>query len=143
MPSTARRMGYNPYSLNENIKAGITYYKKMYNMFGSVELALAAYNAGPGNVQRYRAIPPYGETRRFVSKIMTDVNRQKHNPDPAVVRARKNAYVAQKPKAVVSKSVTTVHKPTAPKVIEAKELQAEVLEEKPIELKLETLSVAI
>ena len=43
MPSTARRMGYNPYSLNENIKAGITYYKKMYNMFGSVELALAAY----------------------------------------------------------------------------------------------------
>ena len=33
MPSTARRMGYNPYSLNENIKAGITYYKKMYNMF--------------------------------------------------------------------------------------------------------------
>ena len=74
---------------------------------------------------------------------MTDVNRQKHNPDPAVVRARQNAYVAQKPKTVVSKPVTTVHKPTAPKVIEAKELQAEVLEEKPIELKLETLSVAI
>lgn len=143
MPSTARRMGYNPYSLNENIKAGITYYKKMYNMFGSVELALAAYNAGPGNVKKYRSVPPYGETRRFVSKIMTDVNRQKHNPDPAVVRARRNAYVAQKPKAVVSNPVTTVHKPTAPKVIEAKELQAEVLEEKPIELKLETLSVAI
>jgi hypothetical protein len=73
MPSTARRMGYNPYSLNENIKAGITYYKKMYNMFGSVELALAAYNAGPGNVKKYRSVPPYGETRRFVSKIMTDV----------------------------------------------------------------------
>ena len=144
MPSTARRMGYNPYLLNDNIKAGITYYKKMYNMFGSVELALAAYNAGPGNVQRYRAIPPYGETRRFVSKIMTDVNRQKHTPDPVVTKVRQGAYVAQKPKAVTLKPVAqTVHKPVAPKVIEAKELQAEVLEEKPIELKLETLSVAI
>ena len=144
MPSTARRMGYNPYSLNDNIKAGITYYKKMYNMFGSVELALAAYNAGPGNVQRYRAIPPYGETRRFVSKIMTDVNRQKHTPDPVVTKVRQGAYVAQKPKAVTPKPVAqTVRKPVAPKVVEAKELQAEVLEEKPIELKLETLSVAI
>ena len=141
MPSTARRMGYNPYSLNENIKAGITYYKKMYNMFGSVELALAAYNAGPGNVKRYNSIPPYGETRRFVSKIMTDVNRQKHTPDPAVVRARQNAYVAQKPKTVTPKAA--VHKSSAPRVMDAKELQAEVLEEKPIELKLETLSVAI
>ena len=141
MPSTARRMGYNPYSLNENIKAGITYYKKMYNMFGSVELALAAYNAGPGNVKKYNSIPPYGETRRFVSKIMTDVNRQKHTPDPAVVRARQNAYVAQKPKTVTPK--VAVHKASAPRVMDAKELQAEVLEEKPIELKLETLSVAI
>ncbi len=141
MPSTARRMGYNPYSLNENIKAGITYYKKMYNMFGSVELALAAYNAGPGNVKKYNSIPPYGETRRFVSKIMTDVNRQKHTPDPAVVRARQNAYVAQKPKTVTPKAA--VHKASAPRVMDAKELQAEVLEEKPIELKLETLSVAI
>ena len=71
MPSTARRMGLNPYSLNDNIKGGIMYYKKMYNMFGSVELALAAYNAGPGNVKRYNnSIPPYAETRRFVTKIM-------------------------------------------------------------------------
>ena len=84
MPSTAKRMGYNPYLLNENIKAGITYYKKMYNMFGSVELALAAYNAGPGNVKKYNAVPPFAETRRFVSKIMTDVNKQKVTPDPII-----------------------------------------------------------
>lgn len=140
MPSTARRMGYNPYLLNENIKAGITYYKKMYNMFGSVELALAAYNAGPGNVKKYNAVPPYAETRRFVNKIMTDVNRQKTNPDPAVVKAKQGAYTAQKPKAVVPKA--TVNKP-ASKVMDTKDLQVEVLEEKPIELKLETLTVAI
>ncbi len=145
MPSTARRMGYNPYSLNENIKAGITYYKKMYNMFGSVELALAAYNAGPGNVKKYNAVPPYGETRRFVSKIMTDVNRQKSNPDPAVVKAKKGVYTAQKPKSVTVKPVApkaTVHKPVS-KTVDAKDLQVEVLQEKPIELKLETLTVAI
>lgn len=140
MPSTARRMGYNPYLLNENIKAGITYYKKMYNMFGSVELALAAYNAGPGNVKKYNAIPPYGETRRFVSKIMSDVNRQKVNPDPAVIKAKQGIYAAQKPKSPVNG--TSVHNP-ASKVIDAKDLQVEVLDEKPIELKLETLTVAI
>ena len=140
MPSTARRMGYNPYLLNENIKAGITYYKKMYNMFGSVELALAAYNAGPGNVKKYNAVPPYAETRRFVNKIMTDVKRQKANPDPAVVKAKQNIYTAQKPKAPLPK--TNVHNP-ASKIINADDLQVEVLDEKPIQLKLETLTVAI
>lgn len=131
MPSTAKRMGYNPYSLNENIKAGITYYKKMYNMFGSVELALAAYNAGPGNVKKYNSVPPFGETRRFVSKIMTDVNRQKSNPDPIVAKVRQGKYTAQSPVKVT------------PKVMDAKDLQVEVLDEKPIELRLETLTVAI
>ena len=143
MPSTARRMGYNPYSLNDNIKAGITYYKKMYNMFGSVELALAAYNAGPGNVKKYNAVPPYSETRRFVSKIMTDVNRQKVNPDPAVVKARQGVYTAQKPKTVINNS--GVSKQTVNKSVgnAGKNLPVEVLYEKPIELKLETLTVAI
>lgn len=136
MPSTARRMGLNPYSLNDNIKGGIMYYKKMYNMFGSVELALAAYNAGPGNVKKYNAVPPFGETRRFVSKIMTDVNRQRVTPDPIVAKVRSGAYTAQKPAGVIKPA-------TAPKLIDAKDLQVEVLDEKPIELKLETLTIAI
>jgi len=135
MPSTARRMGLNPYSLNDNIKGGIMYYKKMYNMFGSVELALAAYNAGPGNVKKYNAVPPYGETKRFVSKIMSDVNRQKATPDPIVAKVRQGAYSAKKPASVI--------KPSTPKLVDTKDLHVEVLEEKPIELKLETLTVAI
>lgn len=84
MPSTAKRMGYNPYKLSDNIKAGISYYKMMYKMFGSMELALAAYNAGPGNVKKYKGIPPFSETKRFVSVIMNDYNNLKANPDPVI-----------------------------------------------------------
>lgn len=85
MPSTAKKMGYNPYHINENIKAGIQYYKQMYKMFGTKELALAAYNAGPGNVKKYNGIPPFSETRKFVSSIMNSYNNFKANPDPAIV----------------------------------------------------------
>ena len=89
LPSTAKRMGFNPYYLNENIKAGLNYYKLMYKMFGSTELALAAYNAGPGNVKKFGGtIPPYAETRRFVNQIMLEYNRQKINPDPAIVKVK-------------------------------------------------------
>lgn len=86
MPRTASKMGYNPYSLNDNIKAGITYYKQMYKMFGSIELALAAYNAGPGNVRKYKGIPPFKETKRFVSVIMSNYNNMKTNPDPVIAQ---------------------------------------------------------
>lgn len=86
MPRTAQRMGYNPYSLNDNIKGGIAYYKQMYKMFGSTELALAAYNAGPGNVKKYNGIPPFKETKNFVASIMSNYNSLKVNPDPAIAQ---------------------------------------------------------
>lgn len=89
LPSTAKKIGYNPYYLNENIKAGLTYYKMMYKMFGSTELALAAYNAGPGNVKKYGTVPPFKETKRFVNVIMQDYNSQKTNPDPAIEKYNK------------------------------------------------------
>lgn len=84
MPSTAKRMGYNPYHINENIKGGIQYYKLMYKMFGTPELALAAYNAGPGNVKKYKGVPPFNETRKFVASIMNSYNNFKVNPDPVI-----------------------------------------------------------
>ncbi len=89
MPSTAKKMGYNPYHLQENIKGGIAYYKKMYKMFGSTELALAAYNAGPGNVKRYNGIPPFTETKKFIASIMNNYNSLKTNPDPAIAGYKK------------------------------------------------------
>lgn len=90
LPSTARKMGYNPYHLSDNVKAGLAYYKLMYKMFGSTELALAAYNAGPGNVKKFGGtIPPYGETRKFVNIIMNDYKNMKNNPDPAIAKYSK------------------------------------------------------
>lgn len=86
MPSTARRLGYNPYYLSDNIRGGLMYYKMMYQKFGSVELALAAYNAGPGNVSKYKGVPPFKETKRFVSGIMSEYYSQKANPDPAITK---------------------------------------------------------
>ena len=95
LPSTAKKIGYNPYYLNENIKAGLTYYKMMYKMFGSTELALAAYNAGPGNVKKYGGtIPPFRETKRFVNVIMQDYQSQKLNPDPAIAKFSKKTAIA-------------------------------------------------
>ena len=95
LPSTAKKIGYNPYYLNENIKAGLTYYKMMYKMFGSTELALAAYNAGPGNVKKYGGtIPPFKETKRFVNVIMQDYKNFKQNPDPAIAKYAKKPVIA-------------------------------------------------
>lgn len=131
MPSTAKRMGLNPYVLNDNIKGGIMYYKMMYKMFGSMELALAAYNAGPGNVKKYNAVPPFAETKRFVSKIMNDYNNYKKNPDPAML--------------ATTKSNAGSFVPPAPSVEShrVEQVQVEVVEEEPIELEIEATTIAI
>lgn len=109
MPSTARRMGLNPYSLDDNIKGGVMYYKSMYKMFGSMQLAIAAYNAGPAIVKKYNAVPPFKETKNFVSKIMTGYYYLKAHTDPAVT-----AYYAQKSAAKKLEEQKTAVKPAEP-----------------------------
>jgi soluble lytic murein transglycosylase-like protein len=72
MPSTAAEYQVlNAYDPAQNIRAGVAYLKSLLTRFdGDVSLALAAYNAGPGAVEKYgRAVPPYKETRNYVSKI--------------------------------------------------------------------------
>ena len=119
LPSTAKRMGFNPYYLNENIKAGLNYYKLMYKMFGSTELALAAYNAGPGNVKKFGGtIPPYAETKRFVNQIMLEYNKQKVNPDPAIAKV-KNAQMP-KTKTDIEKAPKQVDLPDLREIPEVK-----------------------
>lgn len=85
MPATAKDLGVNPYYTNENIKGGIKYLKALKNQFGSTKLALAAYNAGPGAVQRYNGIPPYRETRIYVKNILNYYKYYNENPDAVML----------------------------------------------------------
>lgn len=80
MPDTARRLGVNPHTQDGNIKGGIMYYQMMYKKYGSMDLALAAYNAGPGNVAKYKGVPPFKETRAFISRIKQEYNIMKADP---------------------------------------------------------------
>jgi len=73
MPETARQYGVvDPYDPTSNIEAGIKHLKSLLQRFPkSVALALAAYNAGEAAVMRFNAIPPYAETRNYVSRILS------------------------------------------------------------------------
>lgn len=70
MPETAAALGVNPKNPEQNIFGGATYLKQMYDKFGSWDLALAAYNAGPGNVEKYGGIPPFAETQKYVPEVL-------------------------------------------------------------------------
>lgn len=69
MPETAQGLGVDPKNPTKNLDGGIRYLKAMAQKFGSLDEALAAYNAGPGAVSKYGGIPPYPETQQYVKKI--------------------------------------------------------------------------
>ena len=70
MPSTAIELGVDPRDMSDNIRGGAMYLRRQLDRFGTVPLALAAYNAGPGAVLRFGGIPPYRETQSYVARIM-------------------------------------------------------------------------
>jgi tape measure domain-containing protein len=69
MPGTAEQLGVNFNDLNDNIKGGVMYLAQQEKQFKSLRLAAAAYNAGPGNVQKFGGVPPFKETQNYVVSV--------------------------------------------------------------------------
>lgn len=78
MPSTATDLGVkNPFEPGENVRGGTTYLDSLLIRYHeNLALALAAYNAGPGAVDKYHGVPPYRETRMYVARVIHEFNRR-------------------------------------------------------------------
>lgn len=88
MPATAKGLGVkDAYDVDQNIEGGIKYLKQMLHQNnGNTALALAAYNAGQGNVNKYKGVPPFKETRHYVKTILNSVGTMNDNPTGAAAQ---------------------------------------------------------
>ena len=89
IPATAERFNVkNAYNASQNIKGGVAYLRWLLSYFrGDVTLAVAAYNAGEGAVDRYHGVPPYKETKNYVKKVMALYQSERHQFDDGLTRA--------------------------------------------------------
>lgn len=94
MPATASYFGCkNPYDPRENIMTGAKYISQLLDTYnGDTSLALAAYNAGSGNVKKYGGIPPFKETQNYVAKILNYMEEGVTLPDGSQFSSGKSSY---------------------------------------------------
>ncbi|HEY0873350.1 MAG TPA: lytic transglycosylase domain-containing protein [Vicinamibacterales bacterium] len=99
MPATATELGVDdPYDPEQNIRGGVRYLRALLDQYSNnEELALAAYNAGPGAVDRYDGVPPYRETRDYIERIRNN----------ATVRTRPSTAMYRKVEIVNGREVVT------------------------------------
>jgi len=72
MPATADIYGVtDPFDPSQNVQAGTQHLKYLLDKYNQIELALAAYNAGEGNVKKYGGVPPFTETRDYIKRVMS------------------------------------------------------------------------
>lgn len=102
MPGTASSLGVNPLDPTSSINGAAHYLRQLYDQFGNWSFAVAAYNAGPGAVQKYGGIPPYAETQGYVPRVLGYAQQYSVGGAPAVMPAA---------------TMTPVYKPVAAPVI--------------------------
>ncbi|MEO5366769.1 MAG: lytic transglycosylase domain-containing protein [Magnetococcus sp. WYHC-3] len=118
MPDTARSLGVtNRHDPAQNLKGGARYLRSMIDRFRDVRLALAAYNAGPGEVERYNDVPPIEETKRYVEKVLRYYHTRKRGGGGASASAVVAAVSAASRPSVATAPRTApaaARKPVAP-----------------------------
>jgi soluble lytic murein transglycosylase-like protein len=97
MPGTAAQLGVQPSRVEENASGGAKYLRDLLLRYHyDSALALAAYNAGPGAVDKYRGVPPYIETRQYVLKVLREYERE-HRLETQAKTAHDRAVSASRP----------------------------------------------
>lgn len=90
MPQTARTLGVkDSYNIEQNIEGGCSYIRQMLDRFdGKLDHAIAAYNAGPGAVEKYNGVPPYAETKNYVPSVLAHFQKFSGGADISMAAGR-------------------------------------------------------